>query len=45
MLDADVADGKDVEQVIDCFFSCPDVAYIHAQNAKQGCHLGRIDPS
>jgi Protein of unknown function (DUF1203) len=43
MLDADVVDGKDVESVIVRLFESPDVAYIHAHNAKRGCYSGRID--
>jgi hypothetical protein len=43
MLDADVVDGKDIEGVIVRFFQCPDIAYIHAHNAKYGCYSGRID--
>jgi hypothetical protein len=43
MLDADVVEGKDIEGVIVRFFSSPDVAYIHAHNAKRGCYSGRID--
>jgi hypothetical protein len=43
MLDADVVDGQRVEEVIDRFFANPDVAYIHAHNAKRGCFSGRID--
>jgi hypothetical protein len=43
MLDADVVDGKDVESVIIRLFSLPQVAYIHAHNAKRGCYSGRIE--
>jgi hypothetical protein len=43
MLDADVVDGKDVESVIIRSFSLPQVAYIHAHNAKRGCYSGRIE--
>jgi Protein of unknown function (DUF1203) len=43
MLDADVVDGKDIEGAIVRFFRSPDVAYIHAHNAKPGCYSGRID--
>jgi hypothetical protein len=43
MLDADVVDGKDVEGVVLRFFRSPNVAYIHAHNAKRGCYSGRID--
>ena len=43
MLDADVVDGTDIESVISRFFALPNVAYIHAHNAKRGCYSGRID--
>lgn len=43
MLDADVIEGQRVEEVIGRFFANPDVAYIHAHNAKRGCFSGRID--
>jgi len=42
MLDADVVDGKEIEDVISRFFVSPHVAYIHAHNAKRGCYSGRI---
>ena len=43
MLDADVVDGREIEAVISRFFLSPQVAYIHAHNAKRGCYSGRID--
>jgi hypothetical protein len=43
MRDADVVNGNDVERVIMRFFGSPDIAYIHAHNAKRGCYSGRID--
>jgi Protein of unknown function (DUF1203) len=43
MLDADVVEGENAERIIDRFFCSPDVAYIHAHNAKRGCYSGRID--
>lgn len=43
MIDADLATGDDVEPLIARFFANPDVAYIHAHNAKRGCYSGRID--
>jgi Protein of unknown function (DUF1203) len=43
MLDADVVDGREIEAIIDRFFLCSQVAYIHAHNAKRGCYSGRID--
>ncbi len=43
MLDADVVEGRAIESVIERFFANPDVAYLHAHNAKRGCYAGRID--
>ena len=43
MLDADIVDGKEIEDVISRFFVSPRVAYIHAHNAERGCYSGRID--
>lgn len=43
MLDADVAEGRDIEPLIERLFSNPGVAYIHAHNARRGCYSGRID--
>jgi hypothetical protein len=43
MLDADLIDGREIETLIERFFSDPRVAYIHVHNAKPGCYSGRID--
>ena len=43
MLDADVVQGAAMETVITKLFANPDVSYIHAHHAKQGCYAGRID--
>lgn len=43
MLDADVVDGSQIEGLITRFFDSPEVAYIHAHNAKRGCYSGRIE--
>jgi hypothetical protein len=43
MLDADVVDGRQIEALITRLFQSPQVAYIHAHNAKRGCYSGRID--
>lgn len=43
IVEADVVLGTDVEGVIERLFANPEVAYIHAHNAKQGCYSGRID--
>jgi Protein of unknown function (DUF1203) len=43
MVDADLAEGGDLEGLIARFFANPEVACIHAHNAKRGCYSGRID--
>lgn len=43
MLDADVAPGGELEALIGCFFRRPEVAYLHAHNARRGCCSCRID--
>jgi hypothetical protein len=44
MIEADVALGvTEVRAVITTMFGNPDIAYIQAHNAKQGCYSGRID--
>ena len=43
IVDADVVEGRDIEALIDRLFDQPAIAYIHAHNAKRGCHSGRID--
>jgi len=43
IVEADVAPGTEVEGLIHRLFANPEVACIHARNAKQGCYSGRID--
>jgi hypothetical protein len=43
MTDADVVEGGALEALIARFFADPDVAYLHAHNAKRGCFAARID--
>jgi hypothetical protein len=43
MLDADIVYGRYAAGVIEKLFADPQVAYIHAHNAKRGCYSGRID--
>jgi hypothetical protein len=43
MLDADIIDGGQVESLITRLLGNPEVAYIHAHNAKRGCYSGHID--
>lgn len=40
---ADVVEGKGLESAISSFFEKPEVSYIHAHNARQGCYAARID--
>ncbi len=43
MLDADVAEGRNLEPVITRMFGNTEVAYLHAHNAKRGCYAARVD--
>ena len=43
MIDADVADGAEVDALIRRLLDDPKVAYIHAHNAKRGCYAGLIE--
>jgi hypothetical protein len=43
MRDADVVEGVAIEPVIARLFADPEVAYLHAHNARRGCYSGRID--
>lgn len=43
MLDADVADGKDLEPLIARFFENKDVSYLHAHFARRGCYAALIE--
>lgn len=43
MVDADLADGREVEATIERMLRAPGVAYLHAHFAKPGCFAGRID--
>jgi hypothetical protein len=43
MLDADVAEGRDLEPVIERFFANPDVDYLHAHFARRGCYAALIE--
>jgi hypothetical protein len=42
MVDADLAEGAALREVIGRFLDNPDVAYIHAHYAKRGCYAARI---
>jgi hypothetical protein len=43
MVDADLADGRDLEAAIERLLGNPAAAYIHAHYAKRGCYAARID--
>ena len=43
IVDADVAEGRDADPVIERLLSDPSIAYIHAHYAKPGCYAARID--
>jgi len=43
MIDADIAEGEDVELLIARLLSNPAASYLHAHNARRGCYSGRID--
>ena len=43
MVDAEVAPGGELEAVIERFFRRPEVAYLHAHNARRGCYSCRVD--
>jgi hypothetical protein len=43
MRTADLVDGREIEQLIETMLVDPDITYIHAHYAKQGCFAARID--
>jgi hypothetical protein len=43
LLKADVLDGQQLSSYIEMFFADPEISYLHAHNAKQGCYAARID--
>ena len=43
LLEADVAAGDALPGVIERMFANPEVAYLHAHNAKPGCYAARIE--
>ena len=43
IVDAEIAEGRDVEPLIERFFALDDVAYLHAHFARRGCFAARID--
>ena len=43
MVDADLAEGREVEAAIRRLLGNPAASYIHAHYAKRGCYAARID--
>jgi hypothetical protein len=43
MLDAGVADGRDIEPLIEGMLELREVEYLHVHNAKPGCFAARVD--
>lgn len=43
MVDADLADGRELQGLIERFFADPKVHYLHAHYAKRGCYAARIE--
>ena len=42
MVDADLANGRDLVPLIERFLAVPQVSYLHAHYAKRGCYAARI---
>jgi hypothetical protein len=43
MVDADVVDGRELEDLIERYLVDPRVVYLHAHYARRGCYAARID--
>lgn len=43
IVDAEVADGKEIEVLIERFFANGKVAYLHVHYARRGCYACRVD--
>ena len=43
MVDAEVTPGAELEALIGRCFRRPEVAYLHAHNARRGCYSCRVD--
>jgi hypothetical protein len=43
LLEADVADGRDIEPLIEKMLERREVEYLHVHNAKPGCFAARVD--
>ncbi len=42
MVDADIAEGSELDAAIDRMFADPAIAYIHLHNAKPGCFAASV---
>ena len=40
---ADIVDGRSLENLIETFFRCEDVKYLHVHYARRGCYACRVD--
>lgn len=43
MVDADLAEGEALVPLVERYLANPDVAYLHAHYARQGCYAARIE--
>ena len=43
LIDADLADGRELAPLITRLLADPKAAYLHAHYAKPGCYAARID--
>ena len=43
MHDAEVAEGVQLEALIERFFADPRIAFLHVHNARRGCYACRVD--
>jgi len=43
IVEADVADGAEVETLLDRLFARPDTAYVHIHYAKRGCFAASVE--
>ncbi|HTW36329.1 MAG TPA: DUF1203 domain-containing protein [Rhizomicrobium sp.] len=43
MVDADVTPGEELEQLLECVFADPAVAYVHVHYARRGCYAARVE--
>ena len=43
MLDAALADGRELESVLEHALADPKAAYLHLHNASRGCYAARVE--